>query len=306
MAQIDEWKVETWLQNVHHLAQQMTARLQGTTAQADGDPSKRIGVDQLGKMSGRRGRPSRFAATPNVSSNESRRWINPNIWAFGKLADTWDQFETIHLLTHDYAKAGAADMVRFHDEIIIGAFDPGLTAFTDIVGGALGTADEGEASTVAVPFDTTNQLIVDGGTGMTKQKLIDMNVKFWAKDYDRGLHGPRTIVYAPEGLSQLLADVHLTSAEYASVQSLMTGFPAPGLLGFENWVPYTGLPKVSTLRRYVAYAEEAVVMGLWTTGFSRASEREDLSYTPQIYMQEERGAVRRDDKLVVAMDCVEA
>ena len=303
---IEEWLVERWSQNVHHLAQQMVQRLMGTVATENGNPSKRIGLDQLGAMSGERGRPSRFAPTPNVSSNESRRWINPNIWRFGKLADTWDQFETIHLLTSEYTKAGAADMSRFHDEIVVGTFPSTLTAFTQILGGALGAVDEGEESTVSVPFDTTNQLIVDGGVGFTKQKIIDSHVKFLEADYERGFHGPRTMVYAPQGLSTLLADTELTSIEFVAVQSLMSGLPAPGLMGYDNWISYTGLPKVSTLRRYVAYASEAVVMGMWTTGFARASEREDLSYVPQMYMQEERGAARRDDKLVVAIDVVEA
>lgn len=303
---IQEWKVETWRQNVFHLAQQEMQKLQGTVATANGEPSKRIGMDRLAPMRGERGRPSRFAPTPNIGSDETRRWINPEFWSFGKVVDRWDQLETIHMLTNQYSRAGASDMARFHDEKIIGTFDPAFTAFTQIVGGALGTVDEGEETTAAVIFDVTNQLIAASAAGMTRSKITQAHVKFLENDYDPARHGPRTMVYSPQALITLLADDSLVQLEFVQVRGLMEGRPAPGLMGFDNWIPSTLLPKVGDIRRCVAYALEAVVLGMWDGGFARASEREDLRYRPQIYMEEMRNAARLEDKYVVAIDIDEA
>lgn len=82
----------------------------------------------------------------------------------------------------------------------------------------------------------------------------------------------------------------------------MTGRPAPGLMGFDMWIPHTGLPKEGNIRRNVAYAMEAVGMGMWLSEFVSLDRRTDLSLTPQIYMSSEMGAVRVDDSLVYAID----
>lgn len=300
---IDEWKIDAYARNVHHLAQQMQFKLDGTVRSETAAPGKRIGFDRVAAMRGERGRPARYAPTPNVASVETRRWANPVMWRFGKLIDNWDKLETLHMPENEYAIAGAADRARFLDEIILGTYEgQSPTAFTALIGGALGTAQEGEDTLITVAFDTTNQLIVDGGQGLTKAKLFDALTIFGNADYDPGVHGPLTMVYSPKAMETLHNDTTLTSTDFVGVAALRQHKPVPGLLGIDNWVQSTRLPKVGNIRRCVLYARMGVGKGVWLDEKRRLTEESTLSYTPQLYMESSCGAVRVDDKLVVAID----
>lgn len=301
--QVEEWKIDAWAGNVHHIAQQMTSKLDGTTMVDSAAPSKRIGFDRIGEMVGERGRPTRFAATPNVSSVETRRWANPRPWRFGKLIDNTDKLETLHMADNEYAKAGGADMNRFKDELIIGWWTgTNPSAFTAMNGGLLGTADEGEETLSTVAFDTTNQMIAHGSANATKAKLLQLLELIENSNYDPALHGPLHMAYAPNAITALLADVTFTSSEHTGLEGLRRREPVQGLLGFDRWIPSTKLPKVGDIRRMVAWAEAGVGLAIWEDERARFSEREDLSYTPQIYMERTMGAVRVDDKLVWAFE----
>jgi hypothetical protein len=302
---IDEWKIDAYARNVHHIAQQMTSKLQGTTREESAAPGKRIGFDRLAAMRGERGRPSRFAPTPNIASDETRRWANPVPWRFGKLVDNWDKLETLHMPESEYAKAGGADLNRFRDELILGTVFS-YTAFTDLIGGILGTAPQGEDTLTTVAYDTTNQLVAVGSTGLTKAKILTALTLLGDADYDAAIHGPLTMVYSPKAMAYLHSDTTLTSAEHVGVAALRENRPAPGLLGIDNWIPSTRLPKVTNTRRCVLYAREGIGLARWLDEKRRLTERDDLSYTPQVYMEASYGAVRIDDKLVVAIDIDES
>lgn len=301
MAGIDEWKISAYADNVHHIAQQMSFKLAGTVREESAAPGKRIGFDRLAAMRGERGRPSRFAPTPNIASDETRRWANPVPWRFGKLVDNWDKLEQIHMPESEYAKAGGADLNRFKDEIILGVQGT-YTAFTDLVGGALGTAQEGEDTLVTVVYDTTNQLVVDGAAGLTKNKILQALTILGNNDYDPAIHGPLTFVYSPKSMEYLHNDTTLTSAEHVGVAALRQNRPAPGLLGIDNWIPSTRLPKVGDIRRCALYAQGGIGLGRWLDEKRRLTERDDLSYTAQVYMESSYGCVRIDDSIVVAVD----
>jgi capsid protein len=305
MAGLDEWKIDSWARNVHHTAQQMTMKLMGTTREESAAPGKRIGFDRLAPMRGERGRPSRYAPTPNVASDETRRWANPIPWRFGKLVDNWDKLETLHTPESEYAIAGGADLNRFCDELILGTVFP-YTAMTDLVGGVLGTAQQGEDTLTTVAYDTSNQLVAVGSTGLTKIKILAALTIFGNADYDPAIHGPLTCVYSPKAMEYLSSDTTLTSWEFTGVAGLRENKPAPGLLGIDRWVQSTRLPKVSNTRRCVIYAKNGVGLGKWLDEKRRLTERDDLSYTPQVYMESSWGAVRIDDKLVVAIDIDES
>lgn len=302
---IQEWKIDSWARNVHHIAQQMTAKLMGTTLEESAAPGKRIGFDRLAPMRGERGRPSRFAPTPNIASDETRRWANPVPWRFGKMVDNWDKLEMLHTPESEYAIAGGADLNRFRDELILGVY-ASYTAFTDLIGGVLGVAAQGEETLTSVAYDTTNQLIAVGSTGLTKIKILQALTILGNNDYDAAIHGPLTFVYSPKSMEYLHSDTTLTSMEHVGVAALRANRPAPGLLGIDNWIPSTRLPKVTNTRRCALYAKNGVGLGRWLDEKRRMTERDDLSYTPQVYMESSFGAVRIDDKLVVAIDIDES
>jgi Phage capsid protein len=285
---VQEWQVRAWADNVHHLAQEMTQKLAGTTRE-ETKVAERIGFDRLAPMEGETP-SSRFAPTPNVDSEESRRWVFPRPWRFGKLTDDLDKVRTLHMPENEYAIGGSSALNREKDKRLYTA--------------ARGSATQGEESitTVALP---SAQKIAHGSTGLTKSKIIQTRTRLLtAAGGDLGPYGPVTFYYHPDDLLFLLSDQTLTNTEFVAFQNLMSGMAQPGLLGF-NWVCGTQHVTDSGNIRYdIAYCRMAMGMGRnRAMRKERFDERSDKSYALQVFMEDHFDYVRVDDELVVEIAC---
>jgi hypothetical protein len=280
---VQEWQIRAYGDNVHHLAQEMTQKLAGTTLE-ETKVAERIGFDRLAPMEGETP-SSRFAPTPNVDSEESRRWVFPRPWRFGKLTDDLDKVRTIHMPENEYTKAGAAAYNREMDRRIYNA--------------VRGSATQGEETITTVALPSSSK-IAHGSTGLTKTKIIQTRTKLLtAAGGDLTLHGPLTFYYHPDDLLFLLSDTTLTNTEHVAFQNLMSGMAQPGLMGF-NWVCGTQHVTESTTRYDIAYARAAVGVGKNRAARKeRFDERSDLSYSLQVFLEDHWDAVRIDDALCV-------
>jgi hypothetical protein len=306
---IDQWYIEAWARNVMLLAQQMESTLMGTVFMGDGavPPGSEKSVDIIEPSDGEEimGSPPRFGPTGNIATVEARRWIERRTFRWPKLVDRHDQLQTLHQLNNVYARLASAALARFKDRVVIGNAGVAVAAFTDLRGGLLGAVNQGNETKVLQAFDETNQLVVADTANLTKAKIIEARAILEANDYDSGLHGPLYFAYHATQLNALLNDPELTSQDYVSVRSLMTGQAVGGLMGFE-WKRCNRLPKVGNIRRNVAWAKNALEFATWEDQLQRLTERDDLNYTPQLYLESVYGCSRGDDKLVVAIDVDES
>jgi len=272
---------------VHHLAQEMTNKLMGTTR----EQTSQAAMIAFSNMSPSEGvePTSRFAPTPNTTPDRGRRWAFPATWRWNALEDQNDAWETIHLATSEFAITGAAAYNRIWNKRIIDA--------------ALGSASDGNEGALTLIVLPAGQKIAAGATGLTKAKMIEALAKLQdSTGGDADMFGPYTFVYGPLDLIFILTDITLTSDEHTGIHALMMGKQVPGLLGF-NWVMSGSLPTVGTVRSAVAYARSGMGVGRATSGRKvRQDERADLSYTEQVYMEDKFNAVRIDDQLVVQVD----
>ena len=284
---VEDWQVRAYHANVHHLAQEMTNKLMGTTREQTANASM-IAFSDMNPSEGVEP-TSRFAPTPNTTPDRGRRWAFPANWVWNALEDQADAWETIHLATNEFAIAGAAAYNRIWNKRIVDA--------------ALGTAADGNEGALTLVVLPAGQKIANGSTGLTKAKMIEALAKLQeATGGDADMFGPYTFVYGPLDLIFILTDITLTSDEHTGIHALMMGKQVPGLLGF-NWVMSGALPTVSTIRSAVAYARSGMGVGRNTSGRKvRQDERADLSYTEQVFMQDKFNAVRIDDKLIVQVD----
>lgn len=302
---IEQWQIDAWARNVMILAQQMTNKLSDTVMMGDGmvPPAREKTVDIIDASDGEEtlGSPPRFQVTGNVPTTETRRWIERRTFRWPKLVDRHDQLQVLHQLNNVYARLAAASWGRYKDRVIIGnaGINP-VVAFTDLRGGLLGQVNQGNDTKVLQLFPAA-QVIADGATFLTKTKIIQARQILAANDYDEGMHGPLFFSYHGNQLLGLLSDTSLTTIEQVAVKALMSGMPATGLLGF-NWILCNRLPKVGSIRRNIAWARNAAEFAVWEEQFHRLTERDDLNYTPQLYMESVCGCSRGDDKLVVAVD----
>jgi predicted small secreted protein len=146
------------------------------------------------------------------------------------------------------------------------------------------------------------QKIVNGGTGMTKAKIIQAKSIFRANEADENTGEELFFIYNDVMLQQILADTTLTSADHTTVQMLQNGTLNGSWMGFK-WIPYQGINRVSTVYQTMAYTKTAIHFG---RGYEegKVSPRPDKKDATQTSMAACYGAGRQDDKKVVQIDFV--
>lgn len=289
--ELPEWKVRAYAQNVHHLAQQSESTLMGTY-RTESRNAERIGFDRLAAMDGVVP-TTRFAPTPNVAGDHTRRWVFPKPWRFGKLVDNLEKIQQIHDPRSEYAIAGAAALNREHDRRFIAA--------------AVGPAAEGEETFLSVTLPAS-QTIVHATAGLTRAKILQARAKLdRATNTDRSTFGPYYMLYDPDDILFLFGDRTngdtWISSDFMAAQALMEGKPLASFMGFQ-WRSSTLLPvNSSNIRTNIAYAKLGMGKGDNPgVNKSRMDERTDLSYAAQIFLEEQFDFVRIDDALVVGIE----
>lgn len=146
--------------------------------------------------------------------------------------------------------------------------------------------------TVALP---ASQILGDAAAPITKQLLIDIRTKFMENECDEDIY----VTYDSSLLNTLLADTTLTSADYLAGQMLQRG-EISNFLGF-NWVHYEGIKDVSgTSATGIAYTKSSVEVGINSISPLKIVEVETANRFHSIGHIEAIGAVRTDEKRVVA------
>ena len=146
---------------------------------------------------------------------------------------------------------------------------------------------------VALP---ATQVLGDVATAPTKQLLIDIRTKFMENECDEEIY----ITYNADLLNAILADPTLTSADYLAGQMLQKGEINQSFLGFK-WVHYEGIKDASgESATGVAYTRSAVEVGINSISPLKIVEVETQNRFHSIGHVDALGAVRTDEKRVVA------
>lgn len=154
-----------------------------------------------------------------------------------------------------------------------------------------------------------SQIVLAGGTGFTKAKVIFARSQFRANECDNENGEELFILYDDNVVRAVMADTTLTSADFMAVQMLQTGQVAKNWLGF-TWIPYQALDNGAggaTEARTVAYAKTAVHFG---TGIDAKTEigqnKAKRGHPTEAYAWMSIGAGRQDEKKVLAIDFLRA
>lgn len=162
----------------------------------------------------------------------------------------------------------------------------------------LGTAQEKTTladtyTGIALP---ASQIVGDGTAPLTKQQLIDVKTKFM----DNDVEGETIyLVYNSDVVNAILNDNQLTSNDYLNVKLLQNG-DITDFLGF-RWIPYNGIKaKDATVATGVAYVSSALQFGANQISPLKMAELESENRTQSLGEITSYGAIRTDEKKVVA------
>ena len=278
--------VQQYSTNVQLLLQQRGSRLRDcvTVGSYTGKAAK--AVEQIGEVTAQ-ARTSRHADTPLISTPHDARWVHPTDYEWADMIDDQDKLRMLIDPTSPYAMNGAYALGRAMDQIIITA--------------ALGTALTGENGSTSTAFDTANQQIAVGATGLTVAKLRTARKKFLANEVDVE-NDPLYIAVTATQMDELLGTTEVTSSDYNTVKALVQG-NIDTFLGFK--FIHTELLGVdgSGDRRSIAWAKSGLHLGMWNDINTKISERADKSYATQVYVKGTFGATRVEEGKVVEIIC---
>jgi len=277
--------VEQYSANVQMLSQQMGSKLRGAV-DVESIKGKQSFFEQIGKTTAQL-RTSRHGSTPQIDMPHSRRALTTATYEWADLIDDADKIRMLIDPTSSYAKAAAAAMGRAMDSVIIAA--------------AIGTAKTGVSGGTSTALPST-QKIVHGSAGLTVAKLLSAKKILDENDVDPSVK--RYCVVSPEQIEDLLNLTEVKSSDFNTVKALAQG-DINSFLGFEFITSNLLTADATPSRQVIAFAADGIKLGIGKDVTAKISERDDKSYSTQVYYCMDLGATRMEEEKVVEIACNE-
>mgnify|MGYP003629164793 FL=1 len=102
----------------------------------------------------------------------------------------------------------------------------------------------------------------------------------------------------------MLGQTQAISLDFTNKPVLVDG-RIRSFMGF-NFVDSQRLALSGTDRTAICWAKSGLHLGIWNDINARITERDDKSYSTQVYVKASFGATRTEEKKVVAITCSEA
>ena len=244
-------------------------------------------VEQIGATVAQK-KTTRHSDTPLISTPHDARWVFPQDYEWADLIDNVDKLRMIIDPTSPYAQNGMKAMRRAMDDEIIDAF--------------FGTSKTGEDGTANTTFPAGQQ-VASGSVGLTVEKLRLAKKLLLAAHVDLDMDELYCAISA-EQHDDLLGEVQVTSRDYNEAPVLVDGI-VTRFMGF-NFIHSERLAvNGSSERRLPVWAKSGMHLGIWQDMMARVTERDDKSYSTQVYLCETIGATRIEEGKVVEIPCAE-
>ena len=274
---IDKVYIETFEENVRHLAQQSEARLRRHVTEKS-KQSEKHNWDRLAPGTATK-KTSARTSTPANDRTWSRRVSVAETWHDG---DTVEQEDPVQMLidpNSSLTRNLSMSMARAFDDVIITA--------------ATADALDGDGGTNALP---AGQVVGDGTGVITLDTALAVQEVFEKNDVDPEI--PKCFVIGPTQKRKLMQLMEVTSGDFQNMKALATGY-LPNWLGFTWIVSNRLLAPAGGEISCLAFSPYAIGVQVNRDISARVAERPDLSFAWQFYTFMTLGAVRVEDEHLV-------
>lgn len=273
--------IQTFENNVRHLAQQTEAKLRGTV-QERGVSSNKHNWERLGTLTASE-KTSARTATPTQDAAWDRRVSLAKTYHIGTSSELEDPVQMLVDPNSNLTKAISMGMKRQIDDIIIAA--------------ATGDALDGAGSPVTFP---AGQKLGTGAEVISFDLITQVQELFMQNDIDPSV--PKTAVIGPTQVRKLLQLTEQTSADYVhreALQKLTSTGIVPNWMGF-RWIMSNRLlvPSATELS-CLFYTDQAIGMQVNTDISTKVAQDPSLSFAWRLYAHMTCGAVRVEDEQIV-------
>lgn len=285
--QIPEWFVIDYKSTVESLLQQRGSKLRAAMTVDSYHGKSGVPVNQLGPVTAQK-RTSRHSDTPLIETPHDRRWVYPTDYEWADLIDDQDKLRSVADPTSPYAVNGAMSLGRAMDDEIIEAF--------------FGNNRTGEDGDVVVPFPT-GQKIIANSSGLTLEKLREAKKRLLAAEVDVDTEMLFCGITASQH-DDLLGLTQVTSLDFNTRPTLVDG-RVTSFMGF-NFIDIQRLGVDGSADRLLpCWAKSGMHLGIWNDINARITERDDKSYSTQVYVKGTFGATRLEEAKIIQIACEE-
>lgn len=288
--------VEGYKNVVDMLLQQRGSKLrEGVDSESVG-PGDRHFFEQIGAIVAEQ-RLSRHADTPFTPAPHARRVIDMLTFEAADLIDKDDEVRLLINPESSYSQAMAWAMGRaIDDEIITRATGNALTGHA---GGT--TTAHGAGQQIASTFSDTGAATA---SGLTVGKLREARRLLLSADVDPGEEF--FIATRAQQVADLLTDDEVTSSDFNTVRALVAG-NVDTFMGFKFLMTERLTNVVATdVTTVIAWARSGIKLAMGREPVGRISERDDKSYSTQVYYAMDLGATRMEEEKVIDIQCDES
>ncbi len=292
--------IETFEQNVRHLAQQKPSRLRGAVTEVN-KQSQTHNWDRLAPSASRL-KPNARAATPMggdqdgaVNSTDGLDWTRRNtvirVYDTGEVIESEDITQMLIDPKSAVTENLAMNMRRRVDDIIIDAVHK--------------PAPDGSGGTV--PFPAGQNTSANGTAAISLDDILEIQEIFASNDIEPD--ESKVMVIGPLQQRQLMQLVEVTSGDFQQMKALSTGY-MPNWLGMD-WIVSTRLelhgqtPPTNGMWCF-AMTKKALGLHVAKDITAQVAQRPDLSFSWQMYAELHMDAVRVEDEHVVRLNVTNA
>jgi len=276
--------------SLYMLAQQKTSKFASKVTRDTVSGATVAFYDLLGLAEGEE-ITTRHPATPNNEIPNTRRRVSLTSMHVNTYLDHLDKLQMMIDPQNKYQVAQARWAGRTFDDRIIAAMLGtaycGVDGATAVTFAADSLSINGDGSVTSLGTAAVPATEVD----MTLAKMLLMMQIFNEGDVDEDI--PKFWAVTPKDVGDMLDLEEVGSSDYNTVKTLKEG-KVEYFNGF-NFFWSNRLTKNTTdetCNRTIAWSQEGVIFSTWEDVFNRVSERDDLSYTIQVYSRFTNGAVR--------------
>jgi hypothetical protein len=285
--EILDWSVIDYKSTVEALLQQRGSKLRSAVMEDSYHGKAGAAVNQIGAVNAIK-RTTRHSDTPLIETPHDRRWVYPTDYEWADLIDDQDQLRLIADPTSPYAINGAMAIGRAMDDEIIAA--------------ALGVSKTGEDGATSTAFPSS-QIAPTTAGGLSVAKLREAMQMLIAAEVDVDNEALFCAITAQQH-DDLLGETQAISLDFTNKPVLVDG-RIRAFMGF-NFIDSQRLALDGTDRSVIAWAKSGMHLGIWNDINARITERDDKSYSTQVYVKGTCGATRVEEKKVVQITCSEA
>ena len=313
-AGIPEGFVDQFDGTLYHLLGQSESKFQQAVDIKSIANAEDKAFDAIGKLALTE-KTERNPQTPHTDITTERRWVNTTPFHQGVLIDKDDDLNRIVEPTSDIMMEYVRAVNIKKDSIILASIDGTVTSGRRAGGSITWASQNGNVKytgkdtgrTIAWDCPVGNCSAAD--TGMTIEKAELVREYFAYNDADENI--PIWGAISPRQATNLFGQQEYTSGDYNTSKPLAVGRIIRGWHGI-NWIvsnlivagTSNDVDADTNVIRCPFWLQSGLILGVQDMISTEISIESTLSYSKQIYVHINMGAMRRDEDRVVYVECV--